>query len=177
MKLVFVFDASPLIHLGRAGLGPLLVDLRGEKFTVPAVVEEVVARGKEIGYPDTVATESLVEEGVLRVENPSKDAVDRIVRLYKEVHRGESEVITLAKEMKAIAVVDDPVARTVAKIHRIRVEGTYGLVLRAAANGMISKEEGEGALYELVSSGWRCDARLYGALLKSLADVARRREQ
>lgn len=175
MKAKFVFDATPLIHLTKAGLSPLIVALEGEKYTVPAVFDEVVRKGKEMDYPDAASTASLVNEGVVKVKAPQRKKADAIARLHKDIHAGETEVIALAKEMRAIAVIDDRVARTVAKIEGVRVEGSYGVILRAAARGSMSKDEGEGALGGLVASGWRCDAELYAALLKSLREIAERR--
>ncbi len=174
MSVKFVFDATPLIHLTKAGLRPLIVELEGEKYTVPAVFEEVVTKGKERDYPDAVGTSSLVDEGVLEVKIPKSKTADAMARLHKDVHPGEAEVIALAKEMEAIAVIDDRVARAIAKIEGVRVEGSYGVIIRAAANGSISREDGEDALGELIASGWRCDAELYAALLKSLLEVTKR---
>lgn len=174
MKLKFVFDASPLIHLTKAGLSPCIVDLEGEKYTVPAVFDEVVKKGRELDYPDAAATESLVKEDKLRVKAPMRKRAAVIARLHNDIHAGESEVIALAKEINAIAVIDDRVARAIAKIQGIRVEGSYGAILRAAARGSISREEAEAALGALVRSGWRCDAELYAALLASLKQLVRR---
>ena len=70
MNPTFVFDASPLNHIGKTGLAPLIVGLKGEKYTVPAVFEEVVNRGKEMNYPDATVTESLVRGGELKVKAP-----------------------------------------------------------------------------------------------------------
>ena len=39
----------------------------------------------------------------------------------------------------------------------------------------MSKDEAEGALGALVASGWRCDAEVYAALLKSLREITERR--
>ena len=177
MKVRFVFDASPLIHLGKAELSPWIASLDGEKYAVPAVFDEVVRKGKEMGFPDAFSTASLVEEGTLKVKAPSRKRVDSTIRIHIDIHRGESEVIALAKEMSAIAVLDDRVARAVAKIQGARVEGSYGVILRAAAKGSMSKEQGEEALGRLVASGWRCDAELYAALLKSLGELTGRRSK
>ncbi len=174
MKAKFVFDATPLIHLAKAGLSPLIVALEGEKYTVPAVFDEVVRKGKEMDYPDAASTASLIDEGVLKVGAPLRKKADAIARLHKDIHAGETEVIALAKETSAIAVIDDRVARTVARIEGVRVEGSYGVILRAAARDSLSKEEGESALGGLIASGWRCDAELYAVLLKSLRDIAER---
>ena len=174
MKPKFVFDASPLIHLTKAGLSSLIVDLEGEKYTVPAVVNEVIKKGKELDFPDAAITESLIKEGTLKVKAPKKMKVDEIARLHKDIHLGESEVITLSNEMGAIAFLDDRVARAVAKIQGVRIEGSYGVILRAIVRGSISREKAEEALGALVSSGWRCDAELYAAMLMSAKRLAER---
>lgn len=80
-------------------------------------------------------------------------------------------MIALSKELKAIAVVDDRVARAIARIQNVRVEGSYGLLLRAVIGGSISEEEAQRALGALVSSGWRCDAKLYASLLRLLGET------
>jgi len=174
LRAKFVFDASPLIHLTKAGLSCLIADLEGEKYTVPLVVREVIKRGKELDYPDAAITESLIVEGLLRVKVPQK--VDTIKRLHKDIHPGESEVIALAKEIDAIAFIDDRVARAVAKIQGVHIEGSYGVILRAAARGSMSKEDAEATLGALVNSGWRCDAELYAALLMSLKSLVENRQ-
>ena len=144
----------------------LIEGVDGEKFTVPAVFDEVVTRGRELGYEDSSVAESLVEKKVLSIKAPSK-AVAR----GRGLHTGEVEVISLAKELGGIAVLDDAVARSVARLHDVRVEGTYGMVLRALAEGLISRGEAEEALEKLVASGWRCDVELYARLLKIAREI------
>ncbi|MDG7008058.1 MAG: hypothetical protein JRN06_07415 [Nitrososphaerota archaeon] len=170
MKRRYVFDATPLIHLSKAGLARLIEALDGEKFTVPTVVNEVAGKpeGKGREYPDAVIISSLIEKGTIRVRTPAPSGAKSVARIHRDIHAGEAEAIALAKEVRAVAVVDDRAARAAARIQGVRVEGTYGVVLRAVKKGALSVEEGEDALGRLVSSGWRCDAELYGALLKSL---------
>ena len=105
------------------------------------------------------------------MRKPASKWVDRVVLLHRDIHRGEAEVLALAKELDAVAVVDDRVARAAAKIQGVRLEGTYGVVLRAVRKGSITTREAEETLDKLVSSGWRCDAELYSALLKSIKKV------
>ena len=161
MRARLVLDATPLIHLCKAGLGRIIEDVDGEKFTVPAVFDEVVTKGRELGYEDSSVAESLIERRVLSVKAASK-AIAR----GRGLHRGEVEVISLAKELSGVAVLDDAVARSVARLHDVRVEGTYGMILRSLAEGLISRGDAEEALEKLVASGWRCDVELYAKLLK-----------
>ena len=175
MKTKFVFDATPLIHLAKAGLAPLLVGLAGDKFTVPAVVREVVGRveeEREFEHPDAGIVSSLIDRGVIQVRSPTPKDSEVVARLHRDVHAGEAGVLALAKALEAIAVIDDRAARSAAKIQRVRLEGTYGVVFRAVKEGSITAREAEEDLDRLVSSGWRCDAELYAALLRSLKRVA-----
>ena len=173
MKRSFVFDATPLIHLAKAGLAPLISQLPGEKLTVPAVVREVVGEGRR-EYPDAAVIAALIDQGVIEVRAPPPRAVKALVRIHSDIHSGEAEALALAKETGGVSVVDDRAARAAARLQGIRVEGTYGVVLRALKGGSISAVGAEDALGRLVSSGWRCDAELYAALLRSLRDIGRR---
>ncbi len=167
----FVFDASPLIHLVKAGLVSMVETLDGEKYTVPTVFHEVVEVGKALGYPDAVVAEELINKKLVNVRKPALSISETISRAHKDVHQGEAEVIALAKEIAAIAILDDTVARAVAKMHRVRIEGTYSIILRALAKGSISKDEAEDSLQKLVSSGWRCDVELYSKLIKLIREA------
>lgn len=166
----FVFDASPLIHITKAGLTFMIETMDGEKYTVPAVFHEVVETGKALGYADASMVEQLVTNKILRVRTP-KTNIQTISRAHKDMHIGEAQVIALSKEINAIAILDDSVARSVARIHTVRTEGTYSIILRALVNGSINKEEAEASLQKLVSSGWRCDIELYSRLLKIVRET------
>ena len=173
----FVFDATPLIHLAKAGLAPLIVDLEGDKLTAPAAAAEVVGRteGEEFEYPDAGIVSSLIDEGVVRVRKPAPKDVTRVARLHRDIHKWEAEVLALAKELGATAIIDDRVARAAARIQGVRLEGTYCVVLRAARKGSITAGAAEEDLDKLVSSGWRCDAELYASLRKSLKGIGKGR--
>lgn len=167
----FVFNASPLIHLVKAGLISMIEKLDGEKYTVPTVFHEVVELGKTLGYPDALANEELVNKQIVKVRKPSANMLQSISRAHKDMHEGEAEVIALAKEIVAVAILDDAVARGVAKIHNVRIEGTYSIILRALYKGSIGKDKAEDSLQKLVSSGWRCDIELYNKLMKLIREV------
>jgi len=167
----FVFDASPLIHLTRAGLASMIEVLDGEKYTVPVVYHEVVDVGKALGYADAVATEELINRRIVKIRNPESSMIQTISAAHKDLHIGEAQVIALSREIKAIAILDDGVARAVAKMHNVRVEGTYSIILRALVKGAISKGKAEDSLQNLVLSGWRCDIELYNKLMKMVRET------
>jgi len=167
--LKFVFDSTPLIHLVKAGLAWMIEELEGEKYLVPSVHAEVVGAGKARGFNDAFVTEELIKRGVMAVRKPPGSLV-KLIAAHEDIHPGEAEVISLAKELKAIAVVDDPVARAIADMHGVRKEGSYAVILRMLRGGRVKKDGARGALRKLVASGWRCEVELYEKILKAIED-------
>ncbi len=54
--------------------------------------------------------------------------VNNYTAYLKSLHSGEAGVIVLAKQMNAIAALDDPDARKVSEKENIRLTGTLGIV-------------------------------------------------
>ena len=166
-SLKFVFDSTPLIHLVKAGLAWMIEELDGKKYVVPYVYAEVVEAGKAKGFNDALVSEELIKRGVIAVKEPSERLV-KLIAAHRDIHPGEAEVISLAKELKAIAIVDDPVARAIADMHGVRKEGSYAVILRMLHAGRIEKDGAKEALRKLVASGWRCEVELYERVLKAI---------
>ncbi|MGH9909284.1 MAG: DUF3368 domain-containing protein [Nitrososphaerales archaeon] len=166
----FVFNASPLIHLARAGLASLIEELEGEKYTVPAVFHEVVEVGKSMGYADALVSEELINKRILTVKSPQTRTLRTISGAHRDLHAGESEVIALSKEIGATTILDDSIARAIAKMHNVRTEGTYMIIFRTLRKGVIDKAYAENCLERLISSGWRCDVELYNRLMRILRE-------
>lgn len=165
----FVFDSTPLIHLVKAGLAWMIEELEGEKYVVPSVYAEVVEAGKAKGFNDAFVSEELIRKGAIAVKKPSGGLV-RLIAAHRDIHLGEAEVISLAKELKAVAIVDDPVARSIADMHGVKKEGSHALILRMLRDGKIEKDGAKEALRKLVASGWRCEVELYEKMLKAIED-------
>lgn len=167
--LKFVFNSTPLIHLVRAGLAWMIEELRGEKFLSPSVYAEVVEAGRAKGFSDALVSEDLIRRGVLTVRKPSADIL-RLVASHRDMHLGEAETISLAKELGGVAIIDDSVARSIAAMHGVSKEGSYGIILRMLRQGKIGKEEAKGAVRKLINSGWRCEVELYERILKAIEE-------
>lgn len=75
---------------------------------------------------------------------------------------GEMDVILLAREVKADWVlIDEKLARRVAKGLGLKVKGTLGLLLIACRTGLVSEEEARAAAQELASGLFRISDRLF----------------
>jgi len=122
--------------------------------------------GKAKGFSDTVITENLVKKGVILMKKPSDNLV-RLISTRIDIHAGEAEVISLSKELNTIAIIDDPVTRSIAELD-VKKEGSYAVILRMLWKGDIRKDEAREAFRKLVESGWRCDVELYDTILNEI---------
>ena len=154
-KQVIFLDATPVIYFARIGKLDL-VSRMAEFF----IVEEVYRETASGDYPDALVVKSLVSEGALkmyRVED--RDTVEALLR-YPGVHLGEVETIVAAKEKQGLAVIDDANARAVAKVHGVAVApGTVYVLFRLLSCGLVTCEEADEMLSQLVRGGLFLDSR------------------
>lgn len=122
----------------------------------PAVVSEL-EEGRSIGVdtPDPTKLDWIVVEGPAGTD---------ALRLVTDLGRGETEVLALALEReKAIAVLDDRVARRLARTLDIALTGTLGILLDAKKAGLIKSVAP--LIDELEDQGFRLAARTRRAVL------------
>jgi predicted nucleic acid-binding protein len=163
-----VFNSTPLLYLSKAGLCKIIENLKAEKFTSPLVKQEVVDKGKLKGVPDAIALEKLFERGVFKLCEPKDKAFLSSLSLTHGLHVADAQVLALAKEYDALAVIDDEVARKTAKVYRINYAGTTYILARAVFQGIINKEQAKRAVNDMVSAGWRCSIESYAKIMELL---------
>jgi predicted nucleic acid-binding protein len=123
----WVVNASPLIALAHAGQLELLEKLPVELVVPEAVAEEILAG------PDDPARRALASGW-----GPRRGAAVPQNIAEWSLGKGESAVLALAFELKATAVLDDHNARRCAKALSVPVIGTFGVIIRAKKQGLIS---------------------------------------
>ncbi len=157
-----VANSTPLIYLAKAKALRLLFEVYKEIIIPEAVYGEVVVTGLEKGFRDAELVKAAIEEGSIRVEEaPSKD-VKRILKYAPMLHKGEAEVLALALRRKPCHVLlDDRVARLVARILGLEAHGTLYVVTVAAARKIITVKEALKVLDSLVASGFGISVKLY----------------
>ena len=163
-----VFNSTPLIYLSKAGLIKIVENLKAEKLTSPLVKLEVVDKGKLKGVPDAIALEKLFDKGVFKLCEPKDKAFLSQLSLTRGLHDADTQVLALAKEYDALAVIDDEVARKIAKVYRINYGGTPYILARAIFEEIISKEQAMLAVNDMVSEGWRCSVESYAKIRELL---------
>jgi uncharacterized protein len=129
-----IVDTSPLQYLHQLGLLDLLPDFYGEILIPESVVREIAA-GRALGV-------ALPELNTLPWIKVRKVVGLAVLPLVSDLGAGEREVLALALEAdQPLVVLDDALARRVARRLDLDLTGTLGLLLKAKKAGRIARLE------------------------------------
>lgn len=153
-QVVGVVNSTPLIALSLVGHLELLHALFDELLVPVSVYEEIVLQGR--GRP---GAREIAQADWLIVRNP--ETVSPLPAELLGLDQGELDVILLAQELQADWVlIDEKLARRIARAMGLQVKGTLGLLLLGHRMGLISKEEGLDAVRALAQSSIRLSPKL-----------------
>lgn len=137
--MIVITNSSPLMALAKLGLLHLLGRIYGKVEMPEAVYDEVVLRGLEQGFSDSLHIRLAIQRKQLivkKVMNPRPD----IAAL--PLHKGEKEVLNLALENKAnLVLLDDMLARSEAQVLGFSVKGTLGIIVKAYNKQLLTLDE------------------------------------
>ena len=170
--MIWIFDSSPLIYLNKVGLNWIFKQLEGEKIIPTEVYKQVVTEGKNQGYADALISADLVNKGVIKVVQVAENGFKEMLKsLEKELHEGELEVLTLAKNKGGVAVLDESIAREVGSVLRIEVHGTLFLIFLMVRKRELKKEEAKNKVDLMIRNGFRLGHEEYQEFLNLLENV------
>lgn len=161
----FVFDATPLIYLGKVSLLEKVKQFPENKYIPKSVYREVVDTGKENGRPDAFIIEKLVRNGSIKTRMPANKKYITHLRENPKIHEADADVLALAFELNGIALLDDEEARGMAETEGIEHHGTIYILLRMVKMKLLTKEEALSCLNKMIRMGWRCSTELYGEII------------
>ncbi len=167
--MIFIFNSTPLIYLCKAGLDWIFQELDVDCIIPDAVYEEVVIKGKQIGSADAIAAEKLVKKGIISVQKTESNS--QFTQLSQELHLGEIGVLSLAKSMGGVAIVDDDIARTAGEILGVEVHGTVYLIFLMVKKGKLSKEDAKDRINTMIKDGFWMGHKQYLTILELLDKV------
>ena len=152
-----ISNSSPLIHLAKIDQLGLLPGCFGEVLIPRAVYDECVTEGRD--RPEMAMIKQAAWLRVVEVEN-----LDLVRLLRAEIDRGEAKAIALALEQRrSLLLLDDSDAREKARILRLRMTGTLGVLLWAKRAGKIASLSDQ--LKALRDTGFWLSRRLTDRLL------------
>lgn len=153
-RVVGVVNSTPLIALSVVGHLDLLPALLDDVMIPGSVYEEVVGQGR--GRPGALEAS---EAEWLTVRRPQQTSP--LPAEVMGLDQGEIDVMLLAMEIEADWVLlDEKLARQIAKAMGMRVRGTLGLLLAAYRRGFLSREDSLEAVRELARSSVRLSDKL-----------------
>jgi len=156
-----IFDATPLIYLTRAGLASLIEAIPTRKFAARSVFREVVERGKGKGLVDALALARLFEAGAITIADASDTVLLKSLARTRGFEEPDAETLAIAKERDYRAVLDDLLARKVARTIGVDFVGTPYVIVLGIRQSLLIKEEGPNAVDRMIEAGWRCGPELY----------------
>ena len=130
MPEIVISNTSPIFYLHRLRLLDLLQKLYQEVIVPKAVVAELEA-GRKQGE-DVPAIDSYEWIKIRAIRSP------QIMGLSTDFGPGETEVLALAlEESDSLVIIDEKLARRIARLRGLRVTGTAGILLKAKQKGHI----------------------------------------
>jgi predicted nucleic acid-binding protein len=157
------------------GLIRIFEQLKDEKLTSPSVKREVVDEGKRKGVADAIILDKLFLKGVFKIVEPKdKNFLESLLQT-RGLHVTDAEVLTIAKEQRGTAIIDDEVARKTAKIYSISYAGTPYILAKAVSEEIVTKEKAKQAINEMVYAGWRCSIETYAKIMETIEKLAKNR--
>lgn len=152
-----VSNASPLIHLSMVGYLNLLEKLFGNVI-IPVEVLREVCSAKDT--PDSIVISSAVDKGWIFTKNVGNgDTV--LLAKSSGIDIGEAAAILLAKQERALLLIDDKMGRSAAEILGVKCLGTVGALLQALSDSLLNFNEFVGILDRMIDSGFRLDSKVY----------------
>lgn len=134
MHRVVISNTSPIFYLNKLGYLNLLERLYGE-IVIPYAVLEELEEGEKAGED----VPEISEYKWMRVRHIS---VPSHIKIIPDLGKGEAEVLALALEEKEhLLIIDDSLARRIAKLQSLKFTGTAGILLKAKKEGFINEVE------------------------------------
>lgn len=157
----WVFDSSSLIYLGKIEILHKLTFLEGERIIPSIVYKEVIERGLKRKEPEVEKIISLIDS-VFSIRKSKKDIFYHVTLLSD----ADREVLSLAKEMNAFAIIDEKRARNVAETFGIEYHGLIYVLLKLLEKKKITKKEARAYIDKIIQLGFYLSNSLYQETIK-----------
>jgi predicted nucleic acid-binding protein len=146
--LLVLLDTTVLTNFALVGLTSIPIDLWGDQASTTAEVLEEYAAGVETGGLPRVDWTQL-KPIILSSEEQLLG-----VQMFHNLGRGECTCLVVAVVRRAMLATDDQLARRAAKLHRIELIGTVGILKTCVQSGLLSQLEAQRKLEEMIAAGY-----------------------
>lgn len=154
----WIFNASPLILLGKINRLDLITDLN-PNFAVPLQVVEEIQSG-----PQNDPAIRWLKQPEIQTHILDTVSIEESIRQW-DLGKGESSVLQACFQQPEyrVAVLDDLAARKCAQVYQVKLLGTIGILLKAKRANMICEIRVE--LEHLVKAGSNLSQKVLDAAI------------
>lgn len=157
----YVFDSSSLIYLEKVKLLEKINE-RSNKYIPKKVYEEVIKKGLERDEPEAKDINQLIEKKFFQIKKSELNNKIVNVQLLSEA---DKEVLSLAKETKSIAIIDEIYVTNIADSIGIESHGSLYIILKLIEKRKISKKDAIKYLDKMIELGFYLSASKYKGIL------------
>lgn len=153
-----VVNSTPIISLSIIQKLDLLLNLYRKIYVPQAVFDEVSVAGESM-----IGAKALKSADFIKIVSVKNDTARKF--FSTSLHKGEVEVMILAKEINAdLVVIDDYQARKHAKYLGLNLTGTLGVLLKAKKESLIN--EIRPLMDKLINNDIYIDNKLYEKVIQ-----------
>ena len=127
-----------------------------------------VEHGRAKGHAGALVLGHLFEVKAISIVDPSDKRTLRTLRKVRGLEEPDAETLAVAKERDYRAVVDDLLARRVARTYGIDFVGTPFILLLATKSRLLAKQDALRTVDDMIEAGWRCSPELYRELTRTI---------
>lgn len=148
----------------------MIKNIYGKIWIPEAVFNEAVTQGKILKITDASIIERAVDKWILKERINSETSLKyAFLDENDKIGLGEKQALKLCKQLNAgMFIVDDKEARRVSRILRIKPIGTCGILVHAHKKGLISINEAQEMLDNLIKVKFRIDPTVYRSIIKKM---------
>jgi predicted nucleic acid-binding protein len=148
-----IADTSPLIAIAVMGLFPELNKLFSQVIVPEAVVQECML---DLSKPQSVIIKKALTDNVIQQQKVTYTEACQL--LGQILDPGEAEAICLAKQLGAIALIDEKAGRKIAAREGVKCIGSLYVLIKVKQNGSIASVVP--LIMRLQEHGYYLDSRL-----------------
>jgi predicted nucleic acid-binding protein len=152
-KKQWVFDTVVLSNFLISGSVHILEKrYKGRGVITAEVYSEIsagISRIKALGFVDR-----LMEKRIFSLCTLTRREHDNFIEMINFLGKGEASCIAYAKDRSAIVATDDRIARKQCANMKIPVTGTIGILKASVQDGLLSPDQANEALSNMITSGF-----------------------
>jgi len=165
-----IANTTVISNFSRVGRLDILEKVFTIVYITPEIYHEVI-RGIREGYQflDSVRQQITVSSGWLRIISFQSEKELKDYHQYQDkLDSGEASCLAIASNRNLLLLTDDRAAREIARSIKVELSGTIGILTLAVDREIITLEEADSLLTDMIKGNYRSPVKSISELITSL---------